>query len=164
MITSKPTTPGGAIASRPFPSRGSRQACSVAVEKSSQPPWSWRCRKPRLRSPAKTGCGRLTIECFKCPPVTQKWPVWVWSPPARIYAPDKKTSPPEIEVAMEIYNLTEVQSAMAGGGYYGYGFNIIGLRGRPLVAFMYERMDEAEAAHELIAEAIAKAKLITPMP
>ena len=35
--------------------------------------------------------------------------------------------------------------------------------GRPLVTFMYERMDEAEAAHELVAEAITKARLITPM-
>ena len=44
-----------------------------------------------------------------------------------------------------------------------YSFNIIGVHGRPLVAFAYERQEEAEAAHKLIAEAIAKAKLITPM-
>jgi hypothetical protein len=44
-----------------------------------------------------------------------------------------------------------------------YGFNIIGEHERPLVAFSYERREEAEAAHKLIAEAIAKAKLITPM-
>jgi hypothetical protein len=31
-----------------------------------------------------------------------------------------------------------------------------------LLSFMYERTDEAEAAHQLIAEAITKAKLITP--
>jgi hypothetical protein len=44
-----------------------------------------------------------------------------------------------------------------------YSFNIIGVHGRPLVAFAYERQEEAEAAHKLIAEAIARAKLITPM-
>jgi hypothetical protein len=44
-----------------------------------------------------------------------------------------------------------------------YGFNIIGVHGRPLVAFAYESQQEAEAAHELIGKAIAKAKVITPM-
>ena len=44
-----------------------------------------------------------------------------------------------------------------------YGFNIIGEHERPLVAFSYERREEAEAASKLIGEAIAKAKLITPM-
>jgi hypothetical protein len=65
---------------------------------------------------------------------------------------------------MDIYSLTGVQSMTAGPrGEFGHGFNIIGVRSRPLVAFIYERMDEARAAHELIAKAIAKARLITPM-
>jgi hypothetical protein len=64
---------------------------------------------------------------------------------------------------MDIYNLTEVQSVTAGPrGNFGYGFSIIGVHGPPLVAFMYERTNEAEAAHQLIAEAIIRAKLITP--
>jgi len=60
---------------------------------------------------------------------------------------------------MDIYNLTKT----ARDAGFAYGFNIIGVHGRPLVHFSYERHEEAEAAHDLIAEAVAKAKLITPM-
>jgi hypothetical protein len=45
----------------------------------------------------------------------------------------------------------------------GYGFNIVGVHGRPLVNFTYEHPDEAQAAHKLIAKAIIEAKLITPL-
>jgi hypothetical protein len=70
-----------------------------------------------------------------------------------------------IEVAMGIYNLTKVASMTSHPPLNDvtYGFNIIGEHGRPLAAFSYERREEAEAGHKLIAEAIAKAKLITPM-
>ena len=66
---------------------------------------------------------------------------------------------------MDIYNLTTVASTTSHPprSEVAYGFNIIGAHGRPLVAFAYERQEEAEAAHRLIAEAIARAKLITPM-
>jgi hypothetical protein len=66
---------------------------------------------------------------------------------------------------MDIYDLTKVAS-MTGHPPHNdttYDFKIIGEHGRPLVAFSYERREEAEAAHKLIVEAIAKAKLITPM-
>jgi hypothetical protein len=64
---------------------------------------------------------------------------------------------------MDIYNLTKVAS-MTGHpprSEVAYGFNIIGVHGR--LAFSYEHREQAEAAHKLIAEAIAKAKRITPM-
>jgi hypothetical protein len=64
---------------------------------------------------------------------------------------------------MDIYNLTEVASATDAHGDVKYGFNIIGVHGRPLVNFSYESPAEAEAAHELIAKAIVRAKLITPV-
>jgi hypothetical protein len=63
---------------------------------------------------------------------------------------------------MDIYNLTGVQSMKTPDGL-GYGFNIVGVHGRPLINFAYEYPDEAQAAHKLIAKAIAFAKLITPM-
>jgi hypothetical protein len=68
-------------------------------------------------------------------------------------------------MAMDIYNLTTVASTTSHPPLNDitYGFNIIGEHGRPLVAFSYERREEADAAYKLIAEAIAKAKLITPM-
>ena len=66
---------------------------------------------------------------------------------------------------MDIYNLTKVASTTSHPprSEVAYGFNIIGGHGRPLVAFSYVSQEEAEAAHKLIAEAIARAKLITPM-
>jgi hypothetical protein len=66
---------------------------------------------------------------------------------------------------MDIYNLTKVASTTSHPprSEVAYGFNIIGVHGRPLVAFSYERREQAEAAHKLIAEAIAKAKRITPL-
>jgi hypothetical protein len=67
------------------------------------------------------------------------------------------------ETAMDVYNLTEVASAADASGDVKYGFNIIGEHGRPLVNFSYEWPAEAEAAHELIAKAIVRARLITPV-
>jgi hypothetical protein len=79
-------------------------------------------------------------------------------------APDNlPITEPEQEAAMDTYNLTEVASAADASGDVKYGFNIIGVHGRPLVNFSYEWPAEAEAAHELIAKAIVRAKLITPM-
>ena len=66
---------------------------------------------------------------------------------------------------MDIYNLTKVASMTSHPprSEVAYSFNIIGVYGRPLVAFSYASQEEAEAASKLIGEAIAKAKLITPM-
>jgi hypothetical protein len=61
------------------------------------------------------------------------------------------------------YNLSKVDSINAGPVASGYGFNIVGVHGRPVAGFLYERREEAEAAHKLIGEAIANAKLIAPM-
>jgi hypothetical protein len=63
----------------------------------------------------------------------------------------------------DIYNLSKVDSINAGPAATGHGFNIIGVHGRPVAGFLYERREEAEAAHKLIGEAIVKAKLIAPM-
>jgi hypothetical protein len=72
---------------------------------------------------------------------------------------------PEREMAMDIYNLTKVASMTSHPplNEITYAFNITGEHRRPLVAFSYERREEADTAYKLIAEAIAKAKLITPM-
>jgi hypothetical protein len=64
---------------------------------------------------------------------------------------------------MDVYKLTEVASAADARGDVQYGFNIIGVHGRQLVNFSYEWPAEAEAAHELIAKAVVRAKLITPV-
>jgi hypothetical protein len=66
---------------------------------------------------------------------------------------------------MDIYNLTKVASMTSHPprSEVSYSFNIIGVHGRPVVAFSYASQEEAEAASKLIGEAIAKAKLITPM-
>jgi hypothetical protein len=44
-----------------------------------------------------------------------------------------------------------------------YGFNIVGVHGRPLVSFSYETRADAEAARADMIMAIATAKIITPM-
>jgi hypothetical protein len=65
---------------------------------------------------------------------------------------------------LDIHNLTKVDSTHTGPGSAPmYGFDIIGVHGRPLVGYAYEQREEAEAPHELIGEAIAGARLITPM-
>ena len=64
---------------------------------------------------------------------------------------------------MDVYNLGKVDSTIDGViGPLLYGFNIIGVRGRPLVAFSFETRDEAESAHKAMLEIVATAKFIKP--
>jgi hypothetical protein len=60
---------------------------------------------------------------------------------------------------MNIYNLGKVASTTDG-----FGFNIIGVHGRPLVGFSFEDREDAEAVHNLMQAIVAKAKLITSYP
>ena len=64
---------------------------------------------------------------------------------------------------MAVYNLGAVQST-ADGREDHYGFNVIGIHGRPLVTFSFETQKEAEAAHKGMQPIIAKAKVITAYP
>jgi len=66
---------------------------------------------------------------------------------------------------MDVYNLSKVDSTIEGViGPLRYGFNIIGVRGRPLVTFSFETRDEAESAHNAMLQIVATAKLIKPLP
>jgi hypothetical protein len=60
---------------------------------------------------------------------------------------------------MNVYNLGAVQSTTDGPG-----FNIVGVRGRPLVTFSFDTQEEADAARDAMHAIIAKAKVITPHP
>jgi hypothetical protein len=64
---------------------------------------------------------------------------------------------------MDIYNLTKVDSTIDGViGPLLYGFNIIGVHGRPLVTFSFDTQEEAESAHKAMRGIVASAKLIKP--
>ena len=64
---------------------------------------------------------------------------------------------------MDVYNLSKVDSTIEGViGPLRYGFNIIGVHGRPLVTLAFETRDEAESAHKAMLEIVATAKLIKP--
>jgi hypothetical protein len=64
---------------------------------------------------------------------------------------------------MDIYSVGEVQSTTDERRNALYGFNIVGVHGRPLVNFGYETREEAEAARADMIMAIAAAKVVTPM-
>jgi hypothetical protein len=64
---------------------------------------------------------------------------------------------------MDIYNLTKVDSTIDGViGPLLYGFNIIGVRARPLVTFSFDTQEEAESAHKAMRDIVASAMLIKP--
>jgi hypothetical protein len=64
---------------------------------------------------------------------------------------------------MDIYNLGKVDSTIDGViGPLLYGFNIIGVSGRPLVTFSFDTREEAEAAHKALRDVVASAKRIKP--
>ena len=64
---------------------------------------------------------------------------------------------------MDIYNLTKVDATIDGViGPILYGFNIIGVQGRPLVTFSFETSDEAKVAHKAMQHIVSSAKLIKP--
>jgi hypothetical protein len=64
---------------------------------------------------------------------------------------------------MDIYNLGNVDSTIDGViGPLLYGFNIIGIHGRPLVTFSFDTQEEAESAHRAMQGIVASAKLIKP--
>ena len=66
---------------------------------------------------------------------------------------------------MDVYNLSKVDSTIEGViGPLRYGFNIIGVRGRPRVTFSFETRDEEESAHKAMLQIVATAKLIKPLP
>jgi hypothetical protein len=67
-------------------------------------------------------------------------------------------------VRMDIYSVGEVQSTTDERSNPLYGFNIVGIHGRPLVNFGYETRAEAEASRSDMLMAIETAKVITPMP
>jgi hypothetical protein len=64
---------------------------------------------------------------------------------------------------MEIYDLGKVQATTDGRADY-YGFNIVGILGRPLVTISFATLKEAEAAHITVQPLIAQARLITAHP
>ena len=64
---------------------------------------------------------------------------------------------------MDVYNLGKVASTTDDArGALRYGFNIIGVTGRPLVTFSFDGQTEAEAAHKAMRDVVATAKLIKP--
>jgi hypothetical protein len=64
---------------------------------------------------------------------------------------------------MITYELGPVFSTTeSNGGRVLHGFSVIGINGRPLVAFNYETEEEAAAAREQMRQAIATAKSIVP--
>ena len=63
---------------------------------------------------------------------------------------------------MNSYNLGKIDSTTDIRGASRYGFNIIGVQGRPLVGFSFDTQDEAEAAHKAMRDIVATAKLIRP--
>jgi hypothetical protein len=64
---------------------------------------------------------------------------------------------------MDIYNLGKIDSTIDGViGPLLYGFNVIGIQGRPLVTFSFDTQEEAENAHKAMRDVVASAKLIKP--
>ena len=63
---------------------------------------------------------------------------------------------------MNNYNLGKIDSTTDIRGASRYGFNIIGVQGRPLVCFSFDTQEEAEAAHKTMRDIVASAKLIRP--
>jgi hypothetical protein len=43
---------------------------------------------------------------------------------------------------------------------FGYGFNIINDRGRPIATFIYDEMDDAKNAAETVRGAVGKARMV----
>ena len=63
---------------------------------------------------------------------------------------------------MNNYNHGRIDSTTDIRGASRYGFNIIGVQGRPLVGFSFDTQEEAESAHKAMREVVASAKLIRP--
>jgi hypothetical protein len=60
-------------------------------------------------------------------------------------------------------NLGKIDSMIDGViGPFLYGFNIIGIHGRPLVTFSFDTQEEAESAHKAMRGIVASAKRIKP--
>jgi hypothetical protein len=62
---------------------------------------------------------------------------------------------------MDIYNLGKVDSITDDESMLRFGFDIVGVIGRPIVSFEFDTQEEAEAAHNAMLAIVAKAKLIT---
>jgi hypothetical protein len=60
-----------------------------------------------------------------------------------------------------MWKVDDVRATVTGvGGQYGHGFNIIddrGLGGRPLLSLSYKTREDADAARELVMQAIGMA-------
>jgi hypothetical protein len=83
--------------------------------------------------------------------------------PVRLAASRRAVTPSSRSPAMDIYNLTEVDTIMDGKrGVLLRGFNIIGVHGRPVVTLSFETQVEAEAAQKATLPVVRAAKLITP--
>jgi hypothetical protein len=64
---------------------------------------------------------------------------------------------------MDVYNLSEVDSTIDGPRSVNYfGFNVIGVNGRPVVGFSFQTQEAADDAHTLMREVLRNAKVITP--
>jgi hypothetical protein len=64
---------------------------------------------------------------------------------------------------MDVYNLSKVDSTIDGPRSVNYfGFDVIGINGRPVVGFSFKSEGEADAAHTLMREVVRNAKVITP--
>jgi hypothetical protein len=67
------------------------------------------------------------------------------------------------ELKLIPYDLSPVFSITeSNGGRVLHGFSVVGINGRPLVAFNYATEEEAAAAREQMRQAIATAKSIVP--
>ena len=62
---------------------------------------------------------------------------------------------------MGVYNVGKVDTITDGRDSF-YGFNVIGIHGRPLISFSFETRKKAEAAHKAMLAIVATAKIITP--
>jgi hypothetical protein len=62
---------------------------------------------------------------------------------------------------MDVYTLGKVDTVTSGRDNLYYGFNVIGIHGRPLANFAFETQKEAEAAHEAMQTVVAKVKVVT---
>jgi hypothetical protein len=68
---------------------------------------------------------------------------------------------PEKRTGKIVYNVSKVDTITEGRHLF-YGFNVIGVHGRPLISFSFETRKEAEAAHKAMLAIVATAKIITP--
>jgi hypothetical protein len=62
-----------------------------------------------------------------------------------------------------IYKLTSLREYIEGGDHNHYGFEIIGIIGKPVVRFTFETREEAEKYRQQMNDAVTAAVGVTPL-